>query len=239
MMMDYEMKAQAEFKAWERKIYKKNRLMNRYMKSIQTKINNKIPERIHDIITSSMKQMVKAVLLGSEYTTNPQPLLDISLEEREQKVKEKIKVYQRMASIEGAGTGAGGLLLGAVDFPLLLSIKMKFLFEVASLYGFNVKNYGERVYILLLFQLAYSSDKKRIEVYEKVKNWSETNSLLLTEPFDWQMWQQEYRDHIDLVKLLQLIPGFGAIVGAWANFKLLDELGETAIQGYRLRIFNK
>lgn len=236
--MDYETKARSELEAWERTIYKKSRLVNRYMKSLQTKINDKIPERIHQIITTSMKQMVKAVLFGSEYTTNQQPLLNIPFEEREAKVKEKVKVYQRMASVEGAGTGAGGLLLGAVDFPLLLSIKMKFLFEAASLYGFNVKDYRERVYILLLFQLAYSSDKKRIEVYEKVKNWRETSSRIQTEQFDWHTWQQEYRDHIDLVKLLQLIPGFGAIVGAWANFKLLDELGETAIQGYRLRIFN-
>lgn len=235
-MTDYEKMARLELKAWERKIYKKPSLANRYAKSLQTKINEKIPDRFHRVITSAVKQTVQAVLIGSEYTTKQQPLFHASLEEREQLVKERLKAYRRIASAEGAGTGAGGLLLGAADFPLLLSIKMKFLFDIASLYGFNVKDYRERVYILLLFQLAYSSDKKRIEVYEKIKQWDEMSKRLLNEEFDWQTWQQEYRDHIDLVKLFQLIPGIGAVVGAVANFKLVDELGVTAMQGYRLRI---
>lgn len=237
MVMDYELMARKELAAWERKIYKKSRIVSRYMKSMQKKINDKIPKRIHEMITLSVKQMVKAVLIGSEYTTKPL-LVDASLEERERLVKEKLKMYQRMASLEGAGTGAGGFLLGAADFPLLLSIKIKFLFEVASLYGFQTNDQRERVYLLLLFQLAYSSDEKKIAVYEKVKYWDETNAQMQADSFDWQTWQQDYRDHIDLVKLFQLLPGIGAFVGAWANFKLLDELGETAIQGYRLRIFN-
>ncbi|HHY20285.1 MAG TPA: EcsC family protein [Bacilli bacterium] len=38
--------------------------------------------------------------------------------------------------------------------------------------------------------------------------------------------------------MLQLIPGFGAIVGAAANYQFLDVLGETAVNGFRLRIFS-
>ena len=56
---------------------------------------------------------------------------------------------------------------------------------------------------------------------------------------DWYVFQQEYRDHIDLVKMLQLIPGFGAIVGAYANYNLLDQLGETAMNAYRMRYMKK
>jgi len=41
--------------------------------------------------------------------------------------------------------------------------------------------------------------------------------------------QQEYRDYLDLAKLLQFIPIIGAAFGAYANYKLLDELGETAM----------
>ena len=32
----------------------------------------------------------------------------------------------KIAAAEGAGTGAGGILLGLADFPLLLGIKIKF-----------------------------------------------------------------------------------------------------------------
>jgi EcsC protein family len=36
--------------------------------------------------------------------------------------------------------------------------------------------------------------------------------------------------------MLQLVPGIGAAVGAYANYNLLDHLGETAKNAYRLRI---
>jgi hypothetical protein len=32
------------------------------------------------------------------------------------------------------------------------------------------------------------------------------------------------------------MPGIGAIVGAYANYQLLDKLGETAMNCYRMRI---
>ncbi|RYD04794.1 hypothetical protein N752_12780 [Desulforamulus aquiferis] len=144
--------------------------------------------------------------------------------------------------MEGAGTGAGGIFLGLADFPLLLGLKIKFLFEVASLYGFDVKDYRERLYILHLFQLAFSSETRRAASYRKILNWQETLKgfppELKLESIDWQLFQQEYRDHIDLVKMLQLIPGFGAVVGLCANYTLMNKLGETAINGYRLRWYS-
>ena len=48
--------------------------------------------------------------------------------------------------------------------------------------------------------------------------------------------QREYRDAIDFRKTLQLIPGLGAVVGAWANYGLVDDLGIIGMNCYRLRI---
>jgi hypothetical protein len=53
--------------------------------------------------------------------------------------------------------------------------------------------------------------------------------------FDWRIFQQEYRDYIDLAKMAQLIPVIGAVVGAIVNYKLINKLGETAINCYRMR----
>jgi len=133
--------------------------------------------------------------------------------------------------------------LGLADFPLLLSIKMKFLFDIASIYGFNVRDYRERLYILHLFQLAFSSRLKRREVYKIIANWEVRVLDYPEERFlkqmDWRSFQLEYRDHIDLIKMMQMVPGFGAIVGSIANYHFLDVLGEVAMNGYRLRWFEK
>ena len=56
---------------------------------------------------------------------------------------------------------------------------------------------------------------------------------------NWERFQKEYRDALDLRKLLQMVPGVGAAVGAWANYGLLRDLGRTAMNCYRLRILQR
>jgi hypothetical protein len=205
--------------------------------AVQKKINERIPKKVHLAMTEAVKKMVQTVLTGSEWTAKRFPVRSLSLEERERLVREKIITYRRLAAVEGAGTGAGGILLGLADFPLLLSLKMKFLYDVAGLYGFDVSDDHERLYTLHIFQLAFSSGEKRTQAFLKLRNWHQTKQLFAsTKQLDWQSFQQNYRDHIDLPKLLQLIPGFGAIVGAVVNHRLLDELGTTAMNAYRMRI---
>ena len=53
--------------------------------------------------------------------------------------------------------------------------------------------------------------------------------------FDWRTFQQEYRDHIDLAKMAQLLPFVGAVVGYVVNYKLILKLADTAMNAYRMR----
>ncbi|MHC1683545.1 MAG: EcsC family protein [Clostridiaceae bacterium] len=239
-MNHYEAFALNELKQWRYKVIKNPNLIDKITKRVQNKMSSIIPEKAHDIITSAIKNMVKAVLTGSEYTTSI-PIKGISLYEREEMVRGKLKFYKKAAVITGVGTGGAGMLISLADFPILLSIKMKFLFDTASIYGFNVKNFNERLYILYIFQLAFSSKEKTKESYYNILNF-ERNIKMQPQninEFDWKTFQQEYRDYIDIAKLLQFIPGIGAVVGAVANYNLLDKLGETAVNAYRLRVFKE
>ena len=142
--------------------------------------------------------------------------------------------------MEGGITGAGGILLGLADFPILIGIKIKLLFDIASLYGFDVADYKERVYILHIFELAFSSHEHRRNVYLKMTNWNEKSKNLPADinQFDWRSFQQEYRDYIDLAKMAQLIPVIGAPVGFVVNNRLIKKLGVTAMNAYRMRLIN-
>ncbi len=86
------------------------------------------------------------------------------------KYVKKMDEYKKIAAAEGAGTGAGGILLGLADFPLLLGIKIKFLFDAATLYGFDTSDKEERLFILHVFQLAFSSDDHRKRNMESNRN---------------------------------------------------------------------
>lgn len=237
-MNKYEEKSLKELLTWEKEMTKEANVIGKASKSIQNKVNSKIPDKVHQTITALIKKMVETVITGSEITTK-QTIVKGNLEVRENSVREKISAYKRIAAFTGAGTGAGGLLIGLADFPILISLIIKFLYEIASIYGFDVKNYKERLYILHIFEIAFSSGEKRIKVYEKLLNWEAYVKELPDnqELFDWRSFQQEYRDYIDIAKMLQLVPIIGAPVGAVANYRLMDKLGYTAMNAYRLRIF--
>lgn len=236
-MNAYEHGAVLELSRWQKKMKKSPSLLNRLSKSWQTRVNKIIPEKVHQVVTVAIKQMVQGVLAGSGFTT-PKALPDGDLETRELAALQKIKVYRNTATAEGAIAGAGGILLSLADFPLWLTVKFKMLFEIAAVYGYDVNDYKERLYILHIFQLTFSSQKGRQKTYSLMEDWDHYSTALpaTMNEFDWRNFQQEYRDYIDLAKLLQLVPGIGAAVGAYVNHRLTEKLGKNAMQAYRMRV---
>ena len=236
--MFYEQQAQKELKAWQKKMIRKPSISDRLSKRMQDRINRIIPEKVHKAITVTIKQMVRGVLFGSKYMVS-KPDEYNSLQEKEAAAQKRIDFYKKAAAAEGGITGGGGILLGLADFPILLSMKFKLLFDIASYYGFDIKDYKERLYILQIFQLAFSSQQHRRIVYEQIVDWDEKRKLLPADSkeFDWRSFQQEYRDHIDLAKMAQLVPGIGAVVGLVVNYRFIKKLGVTAMNAYRMRLF--
>jgi hypothetical protein len=233
----YQQEVYAVLAAWQKQMVRRPSLFNKLSKKVQVKINTWIPEKVHQAITATMKQMIRAVLFGAEYTT-AKPMLNETLQTREAAVLQRIAIYKNTAAVEGGITGAGGILLGLADFPVLLGLKIKLLFDIAALYGFNVADYKERVYLLHIFELAFSSHEHRKNIYLKMEDW-DTKSHALPEDinaFDWRNFQQEYRDYIDLAKMAQLVPVIGAPVGLVVNYRLVKKLGITAMNAYRMRL---
>lgn len=236
-MDSYQHYVDAELGLWLVEMKKPPGIMSRLTHGIQGKINKIIPEKVHQAITIAIENMVKAVITGSAWIV-PKTKANLNLKDREMKVRDRIKWYRNTASVEGAVTGAGGILLGFADFPAFLTIKMKMLFDIAALYGADTKDYHERLFLLYVFQLSFSDQKRRNELVGLIENWDDFKSELPKEmkDFDWRTFQLDYRDYIDLAKLAQLIPIIGAGVGAIANYRLTEHLGKFAMNAFRLRI---
>ena len=237
MITAFEHKILAELKHWQKKMLRKPSLINRLSKKMQTKLNSYIPEKVHRAITITIKQTVRGVLFGAGITAVKINRTD-TIEIKEVRIKERIKWYKTTAAAEGGVTGAGGILLGLADFPLLLGIKLKLLFDIAAMYGFDVKDYKERIYILYIMQLAFSSQQERRNVYLKIIDWNKHANVLPEDinQYDWRTFQQEYRDYLDIAKMAQLLPIIGAPVGVIVNYRLITKLGETAMNAYRMRL---
>jgi len=217
-MTDHEKTATRELTSWKKQMQRKQPFLGVISRQVQTRINRAIPEKIHEAITTAIKQMTRAVFTGVGFIT-PSVLKNGSLQDRETKIDARIKFYARTAAVEGAATGAAGILLGLADFPLWLTLKMKMLFEIAALYGYDARDLKERIYLLYIFKITFSRQGRRREIYAILKDWDIHSKTLPDNinDFDWRTFQQEYRDYIDLAKLLQLVPGIGAPVGAVVN----------------------
>ena len=240
MKKTYSHTAAAELQAWQHKMLRRPRLTNQISAAVQVRINKIIPEKVHKAITTGIEAFAKTIIAGSDYIAPP-ILRTVSLRVREDKVRKRIETYRLTASVEGAVTGAGGILLGLADFPILMGIKMKLLFDVAALYGFDTTKLSERIFILHIFELAFSTDAHRKETYERLANWHLEEASLPSEikEYDWRTFQQQYRDYLDIAKLAQLLPVIGAPVGFFTNRNLLKKLGDTAMSAYRMRLIEE
>ena len=235
----YDRQARAELAAWRKQVLKGPGLLGKAARGVQGKINAIIPEKVHQAVTATIEQMTRAILTGSDWTT-ADPLIGAGLAEREARVKEKIALYRTTAAAEGGIAGAGGFLLAAADFPALMAIKVKMLFEIAALYGHSGRTPRERLFILRIFQLAFSSARHRPEALALLEAEADPREPGVDlEDFDWRRFQLEYRDYIDVAKLAQLLPIVGAPVGAVVNWRLTDRLATTAMNAYRLRHFQR
>jgi hypothetical protein len=236
-MDDYQKQILSELSVWQKEMLQRPSLFNWLSKKVQVKINTWIPEKVHEAITTTIKQMIRGVLFGATHTT-AKPLSGVSFQECEAAVQQRIEFYRTTAAFEGGITGAGGILMGFADFPILIGIKLKLLFDISAIYGFNVKDYKERVYLLHIFELAFSSHVHRRKIYLEMIDWDQKSKDLPEDinQFDWRNFQQEYRDYIDLAKMAQLVPIIGAPVGFVVNSNLIKKLGITAMNACRMRL---
>ena len=234
----YEAKARAELDAWLRATARAPTPLDLAARELQTRIWAITPEQLHTAVTEVVEALTRAVLAGADMTT-PKPLAAIALGEREARVRRAIDVYRTAGAVEGGVAGAGGFFLTMAEFPALLATKIKLLFDIAAAYGHDGRDLPERLYILQIFQLAFSGGEHRRELLTAMTDWEARAERRPTslDGLDWRRFQQEYRDYIDLAKMAQLIPVIGAPVGAVVNWRLLDKLGETAINAYRMRWF--
>jgi hypothetical protein len=187
------------------------------------------------VVAGVIERMTRAILVGADIATFTPPLRDAPLSLRDQRARTAILGYRTTAALEGGVTGAGGFWMSAADFPALIVIKLKLLFELAAIYGHPGEVFAERLFILRLFELAFSGADHRAQVLHALEDWDARAHPDDFAAFDWRSFQQEYRDYIDLPKLAQMIPLIGAPVGVVVNWRLLDRLGDTAINAYRMR----
>lgn len=129
---------------WKMHFLRKDSMFERFSKRVQTKVNERIPEKIHTVVTESVKKMVEATMAGSNIITYKKDTSELSLSEKNELAKKRLLLIRRWRLLRESAPERAAFL-GIADFPLLLSIKMKCLFTLSSIYGFDVKDPQESI----------------------------------------------------------------------------------------------
>lgn len=240
MSTQYEINIQKELALWEKDILSSSGFLEKLSRRVQKKVDSLIPEKIHKTMAGALEMAVNSVLTGIKLipvnTEKLEKAKGQSLAQQDREADRIISTYRKIGAAGGAGTGSGGIMMMALDYPALISLKLKMLQELAQAYGHNIREQEERLFLLKVYFLAFSGDMARIKVYREIKNWSPENKCGDGGDFgDWREFYSEYKESIEFKKMLQIVPGLGAVVGAWANYSFIDELGRNAKNSYRLR----
>lgn len=74
---------------WKMHFLRKDSMFERFSKRVQTKVNERIPEKIHTVVTESVKKMVEATMAGSNIITYKKDTSALSLSEKKTNWRKK------------------------------------------------------------------------------------------------------------------------------------------------------
>ncbi len=161
----------------------------------------------------------------------------LPLEVMDRVADELTSTRSKMAAVQGATTGFGGLFTLAIDIPALLGLSLKVLQEIAVCYGYDPKEKRERVFVVKCLQFASSDIVGKRAVLEDLAEFTEerSQSQVISQLQGWREVVTAYRDNFGWKKLFQLVPIAGMIFGAFINKGTLQDVAEAGKMLYRKR----
>lgn len=225
----------------------------------------RIPFKVLDKITPSFIQKKIGLLLdeigsyiqnGGKYLTNEKTVLNIvqklnpqleirtiedlaciPIETMKLAGEDLKKNRSKLATLQGASTGIGGIFTLAVDIPVLLGLSLKTLQEIAMIHGYNPNEKNERIFIVKCLQFA-SADivGKEAILNELSSTYNQRESKeMVSQLQGWREVVYTYRDQFGWKKLLQMVPIAGMIFGAFTNRSMIQDIADTGMMLYRKR----
>jgi len=145
--------------------------------------------------------------------------------------------YSKVAAVQGATTGIGGLFTLAIDIPVLLGLSLKTLQEIAICYGYDPSTKHERIFIMKCLQFTAADIVGKRAILQEISDFeSETKrNSAISQLQGWREVIITYRDNLGWKKLFQIVPIAGILFGAYVNRKTIDEIAETGMMLYRKR----
>ncbi len=153
---------------------------------------------------------------------------------------EKITTNRRkIATLQGASTGIGGVFTLTIDIPLLLSLQLKTLQDIAICYGYDPSDKKERLFVVKCLQFVSSDIVGKQAILAQLSQFDDPDDIskreVLSELQGWREVVFSYRDQLGWKKMFQMIPIAGLVFGAFINRSAVSDVAEAGKMLYRKR----
>ena len=146
---------------------------------------------------------------------------------------------KKLATIQGASTGIGGIFTLTIDIPLLLGLQLKTLQDISICYGYNPNDKKERLFIVKCLQFVSADIVGKQSILKQLSHFDDKNDSskreVLSEIQGWREVVFSYRDQMGWKKLFQMIPIAGLLFGAIINRSAVNDIAEAGKMLYRKR----
>ncbi|WP_108671022.1 EcsC family protein [Peribacillus acanthi] len=169
---------------------------------------------------------------------NIEEIKNIPLQTMDQVSQKVMGQRKKMATIQGASTGIGGIFTLAIDIPAILALSLKTLQEIAIIHGYDPNEKSERVFIVKCLQFSSADIVGKRAILNELSslNKERTKSVeMISQLQGWREVVYTYRDNFGWKKLFQMVPIAGLIFGAFTNRSMINDLAEVGIMLYRKR----
>ncbi len=221
-----------------------------------------IPAGVQDAVAKAIHKLLSGLSSTAHLISNEGKIY-YRVEKASNKYKDELKAADEVARHywkwnvadgmgEGGATGALGLIGLAADVPALLTISLRLVQQMGICYGYDVKSYEEREYVMHVLRIGSTSSLrtkmeflvglKHIEQILLKVSWNKVSEALARKEISrlsllaaMKQFAQMLGIQLARRKALQLVPVIGALIGASFNAVFVNDVGRTAFMLYRRR----
>jgi hypothetical protein len=132
---------------------------------------------------------------------------------------------QAWATVEGAATGAGGVLTTLIDIPLMFVLALRTILKTGHCYGYSLDREDDRHFVLGIL-IAASSSSLQIK-RQRLEDLRQIETMLLEETQE-EILGEEALSFLFQLELFEPVPGVGMISGAVLNLFFMRRVDRTA-----------
>ncbi|WP_445491121.1 EcsC family protein [Niallia sp. 03133] len=236
-------KDQGDLWFWEKLSRLPFKLLDKWTPAfIQTKIGQLLDE-MGNYIQNGGKLLSNASSIKKYYqhlsVHSLEEVQNLPLAEMKKAAAKLAKNRKKWAALQGASTGVGGFLTLSLDIPVLLSMQIKLLQDIALCYGYEPNEKKERIFIVKCLQFVSADVVGKKTILNQLSNYDcnseQIKREVISEMQGWREVVYAYRDSFGWKKLFQMVPVVGIVFGAFSNRSSIESIAEAADMFYRKR----